>query len=145
MKKNKKYPILMLYPLLLILASCDTPSFLNFTLFGNSGTSELNPPPSPTDNRFFTGIRIFELPSKTTYYIDEPLDLTGLVLYVTYNDGSSIYVTSYFITIIGGFDSSTPGNKTVIIGYTESLVTITTTFTVTVVSLNGGMGGMGPP
>ena len=71
-------------------------------------------------------ISVEKVPSKTTYYIGDSLNTSGLELLVTYDDGSSETVTSGFTT--SGFSSTAAGTKTVTVtyqGYTD-------TFTVTV-------------
>lgn len=71
-------------------------------------------------------IEVNSYPSKTTYKVGEPLDVSGLALKVTYSDGSSKTITSGFTA--SGFDSSTAGKKTVTVNYGGK----TTTFSVTV-------------
>ena len=71
-------------------------------------------------------ITISTNPSKTTYYIGDSLDTTGLVLTLTYSDGSTATATSGFTT--SGFSSSAVGTKTVTVTYNGK----TTTFIVTV-------------
>ena len=71
-------------------------------------------------------VSIKTAPSKTTYTIGETLDTSGLVLLLTYNDGSTKTVSTGFTT--SGFDASTAGTKTVTVTYEGK----TTTFTVTV-------------
>lgn len=62
-----------------------------------------------------TDVRISYLPVKTTYYIGESLDTSGLALELTYTDGSVETVTSGFT--VSGFDSSAVGTKTVTVSY----------------------------
>ncbi|MCL1818929.1 MAG: bacterial Ig-like domain-containing protein, partial [Spirochaetaceae bacterium] len=66
-------------------------------------------------------------PTKTTYHVGEPLNLTGLTVKADYNDGSSGYVAITMENIID-YDSSTAGSKTVTVSYGGK----TATFTVTV-------------
>ena len=62
-------------------------------------------------NKSLSSISISKQPNKTTYYVDEALDTTGLQLKLSYDDGSVSYTSTGFI--ITGFDSATPGTKTV--------------------------------
>lgn len=64
--------------------------------------------------------------TKTSYYIGDSLNTSGLELYLTYSDGSTEYVTSGFST--SGFSSTTAGTKTITVSYEG----FTDTFTVTV-------------
>ncbi len=73
-----------------------------------------------------TGIQVWTLPKKTVYEVGEELDTTGLSILVLYNDGVNVPVDSDFS--ISGFDSATPGEKTVTVNY----MGFTDTFTVTV-------------
>ena len=75
-------------------------------------------------------ITISTYPSKTTYYIGDSLDTTGLVLTLTYSDGSTATATSGFTT--SGFSSTSVGSKTVTVTYNGK----TATFTVTVINDN---------
>ena len=64
---------------------------------------------------------------KTTYYIGESLDLTGMTASVTYSDGSVQPVDLADLTI-SGFDSSKRGVQTITVTYSG----ITTTYEVTI-------------
>jgi len=70
-------------------------------------------------------------PAKTTYTVDEAFNPAGMVVTATYSDGSKAPVT-VTTTMISGFDSATPGAKTVTITYAEKGITRTTTVNVTV-------------
>ncbi|MCI5750871.1 MAG: bacterial Ig-like domain-containing protein [Oscillospiraceae bacterium] len=72
-------------------------------------------------------LEMFELPIKTEYFIDEPLDLKGGLLKVTYGDGTAMF-TGLTEDMVSGFDSSTPGTKTITVSYNN----MTTEFTVVV-------------
>lgn len=66
------------------------------------------------------------LPEKLVYNVGEELDLTGLKLFVKYQDGGEEFV------IIGesdveGFDSSTVGTKTISVYYKDDVVTFDVT------------------
>ncbi len=73
-----------------------------------------------------TGISILTPPSKVNYWVGEDLDTTGLSLNVSYSDNSTGAIYSGFET--SGFDSATPGTKTVTVTYQG----FTTTFEVEV-------------
>ncbi|MCL2066295.1 MAG: bacterial Ig-like domain-containing protein [Treponema sp.] len=88
------------------------------------------------DEHLLTGIAITSPPSKTDYHRNEPLDLGGLVVTATYSDGTSAAI-GHSALRISGFDSSSPGNKTVTVAYGGK----TATFNVSVdgVTLTGIM------
>ena len=69
-------------------------------------------------------------PSKTTYFVGDTLDITGLELIATYNNGDTEKVTSGYT--VSGFDSETAGIKTITVTYKEK----GTTFEVEVVELS---------
>lgn len=78
-----------------------------------------------------TGITVAG-PTMTTYTVGESLDLTGLVVTATYDDGSSKEVTGYVTSPEDGTVLDTVGSRTVTVTYSEGDVTMTATFTVTV-------------
>ena len=78
-----------------------------------------------------TGITVAG-PTMTTYTVGESLDLTGLVVTATYDDGSSKEVTGYVTSPADGTVLDTIGSQTVTVSYTEGGITMTATFTVTV-------------
>lgn len=65
-------------------------------------------------------------PDQLTYMVGEALDTTGLTLKLTYQDGTEKTVTEGFT--VSGFDSTSPGEKTVTVTYEDAV----TTFIVTV-------------
>ena len=69
-------------------------------------------------------------PTKTTYYIGDSLNTSGLKLLATYSDGSTETITSGFTT--SGFSSTSAGTKNVTVSYGG----FTDTFTVTVETPN---------
>lgn len=71
-------------------------------------------------------ISVRQMPIRITYFIGQTLDTTGLQINLNYNDGSVEPIENGFST--SGFDSSTPGSKTVTVTYQGK----TTTFDVTV-------------
>ena len=54
------------------------------------------------------------VPEKLTYFVGEELDLTGMVVMAHYNNGTTAEVGTYEIS---GFDSKTPGIKTVTVTF----------------------------
>ena len=72
-------------------------------------------------------IEVTQLPDKTTYFIGDKLDTTGLVVTANYNDGSSEEVSGY---ILSGFDTNSSGEQTITVTYAR----MTAEFTVTVES-----------
>jgi len=74
-----------------------------------------------------TGIAITTQPAKTTYNLNEELNLTGLVVTATYNDNSTQVVTDY---TTGGYDKTRTGDQTVTVTYNGK----TATFTVNVIN-----------
>ena len=78
-------------------------------------------------------------PTKTEYEIDEDLDLAGLVVTATYSDGSTKELTAKEYTLdTSGFDSSSAGEKTIIVTY-EGDDAIITSFNVTVKDASVGL------
>ena len=102
-----------------------------FTIYGISGTTAeqyaKNNSFNFVDIREPESITVSKSPAKTTYFIGDTLDTTGLELILTYNNGDTETVTSGFST--SGFDSSTAGIKTVTVDYKGK----TATFNVEVV------------
>lgn len=79
-----------------------------------------------------TSVVLQKEPDKTTYYVDDTLDTTGLELLVTYNDGASKVVTSGFETSI--FNSSVTGEQEVTVTYKSYTVKFTVSVTKKVIS-----------
>ena len=73
-------------------------------------------------------IEVTKQPNKRYYIVDDPFDPAGMVVTASYSDKSSkpITVTS---AMLSGFDSATPGQKTVNVTYSEKGVTKTATVT----------------
>jgi hypothetical protein len=69
-------------------------------------------------------------PYKQTYELNEAPDWTGLQVYEQYSDGNSRVESDYAKYSISGFDSSSPGVKTITVGKDG----LSATFTVTVTS-----------
>jgi hypothetical protein len=77
-----------------------------------------------------TGINITAPAAKTTYFVGESFDATGLGITADYDIAGPADVTDQVSFI--GFSSATPGVKTVTVSYTEGDITKTATFDVTV-------------
>ncbi len=67
-----------------------------------------------TVSRVLTGIEITQNPIKTVYKVGEELDVTGLTVKATYDDGTYKYITDYSLS---GYDSSKEGTKTISVNY----------------------------
>lgn len=76
--------------------------------------------------RTLVSIAVKTMPNKTTYYIGDSFDATGLTLTATYADGDTLEITSGFT--ISGFDSSAVGTSTITVTYNG----FETTFDVTI-------------
>lgn len=88
---------------------------------------------------YWTGIAITTLPTKTEYLVGQSLDLSGLIVTGTYNDGTTATVPVTAANI-SGFDSSAPATgQTVTVtvdGKTAAFTVNTFVIAVTGVSLN---------
>ena len=73
------------------------------------------------------GVSIKTYPTKMTYQLGETLDVSGLTLELTFDNGTTKIVTSDFVTT--NLDSSTVGEKIIAVGYGDFV----TNFTVNVV------------
>lgn len=76
-------------------------------------------------------IRVSSLPAKTNYLIGESFNESGLLIEALYSDNSSKLISNYSLS---GFDSSSVGNKTITVAYSEGEITKTCSFSITVVS-----------
>ncbi len=79
--------------------------------------------PLSAASKAIEAISITKRPDKTVYFKGEPLDLTGLVVTVEYSDGSTFDLLDSDYTV-GSFDSSTVGNKELLITYANKNVTL---------------------
>ena len=97
-----------------------TPNSANYTTANGSISFEVI-------DAVVTGITLKSAPTKTTYEVGDTIDLTGGKITVSYNNGTSadIDITD---AMTSGFDSTTAGEKTVIVTYGG----FTTSFKVTV-------------
>jgi len=73
-----------------------------------------------------TGIAISAPPTKTEYEIGDTLDLAGLIVTAAYSDDTTAVIGVSELTA-GGFDASTPGNKSVTITYNGKSASFTVT------------------
>lgn len=91
------------------------------TYGGKTATFEVNVnEPTPT------GISVSKLPDKTSYFVGDTFDATGLVINVTYNNGTNADIAAGFSCECG--DLSEAGTKTVTVSYGD----FTDTFDITV-------------
>ena len=63
-----------------------------------------------------TGITVTALPTKTEYHINGTFDPTGIVVFASTSDGNTITLNSDQLEY-SGFDSSSPGSKTITVSY----------------------------
>ena len=82
--------------------------------------------------RTLLSVEIVSFPDKTSYFVGDSFDLTGLRVKAVYSDGSSETVTDGFT--VSGFDSSAAGTKTVTIVCMGKNIT----FPVTIQAANNG-------
>src|SRR5574344_544303 len=86
------------------------------------------------DEVTLSGIAITTQPTKTTYFVGDKIDTTGMVVTATYSDASTKDVTASVKT--AGFDSSAAtDSQTVTVSYTEGDITQTATFSVKITSV----------
>ena len=69
-----------------------------------------------------SNINILNYPSKTSYYVGEELDVSGLEIEAVYSDGSTSVVT-VTSDMVSGFDSSVAGTQTLTVTYEDCTVT----------------------
>ena len=98
-------------------------------LFKTANAEAVSDLDDPTDNPTITGISIKTAPSKTTYIKGEELDLTGGIITVTYEDGSTIEIpmTSNEVETTG-YDANSLNEQIITVTYAGK----TATFKVTV-------------
>lgn len=70
------------------------------------------------------GLEIKKQPVKTQYFIGDPLDLTGMVVYAIYKDGTQVRLLENEYDV-SNFDTTTPGDKNVVISHKHASKTIT--------------------
>lgn len=72
-----------------------------------------------------THISLASPPSKVTYTVGEALDVTGLAIRLSYNDGTSLTVAEGFT--VSGFSPDKPGEQTITVSYQGAKVYFTVT------------------
>lgn len=80
-----------------------------------------------------TQVEVAEMPTKSTYYVGEDLDVTGCTINVIYSD-RSVRTVDVTADMVSGMETTGIGAKTVLITYTEHDVRYTTTMVLRVVS-----------
>jgi len=83
-------------------------------------------PVTPSE-KILVGIEVTKLPAQVEYFIDEPLDIDGIQVTAIYsnNEREEVFIG---VKNVNGFDSSTPGTKTLTVTWKGK----TTTFDITV-------------
>ena len=75
-----------------------------------------DPANSGSSSKSLTGISVTTPPTKVQYNLNEELDLTGMVVTATYDDGSTEAVTGYTLS---GYDKTAAGHQTITVTYKE--------------------------
>lgn len=95
-------------------------------LIGLVGMSVLSMSSEDIDERGIDYISLYSLPSKTTYYLGEDFDATGLKIQVITNNTDYSYFVGYDQLTCSGFDSSTVNESQTITvsykGYSETFI-----------------------
>ena len=63
-----------------------------------------------TDKPAVTGVAIAQMPDKTAYLVGRELDLSGMIVTVSYSDGTSVETKDYTVS---GYDANTVGQQTI--------------------------------
>ncbi|WP_433553561.1 bacterial Ig-like domain-containing protein [Micromonospora zamorensis] len=86
-----------------------------------------------------TAVAVRTPPTKATYAVGEPLDLTGLVVTATYSDGvrDEVLLAGHGGFTVSGFAATVPGVRTVTVSYSVLDVTRRASFPVEVVGPSG--------
>jgi len=79
-----------------------------------------------------TGISVINVPLKTSYFVGETLELSGLEIIAFYSDGSSKTITDYTTNPVNSAVLNNPGTTTIQVNYIENGVTKSTDFVVIV-------------
>lgn len=79
-------------------------------------------------------IEITQKPSKTTYLVNESLDLNGLIAKITFNDGTSSQLLNGEGVVVTPTENLQTDNKTITVSYTFNGITVTTTFEIDVIN-----------
>ena len=106
--------------------------YVMYTKNGITETTSFNVNVGPAPKTLMS-IAVTAMPTKTAYSDNEPLDLAGLKITATYNDGTTALITGYTVSPANGFILSTGTvTQTVYVMYEENGVTKTAIFDVTV-------------
>nr|WP_249316537.1 bacterial Ig-like domain-containing protein [Bacillus sp. FJAT-50079] len=70
-----------------------------------------------------TELEIRKQPAKTLYYLDDELDLDGMVIYAKYDDGAQVRLMKDEYTV-SELDTTTPGEKTVTLTHKNKTATL---------------------
>lgn len=79
-----------------------------------------------------TGLEIKTQPTKVSYLEGEPLDLTGLAVSASYEDGNTALISNYTSDVEAGTKLWKIGEKAITISYTEEEIAKTVTFNIIV-------------
>ncbi len=82
-----------------------------------------------------TGITITSPPTKTTYYIGETINLSGLQVRATYDNNTTAMITEYDAYVDDDM-TATAGSKTVSVTYVYNDKVVTSSFTITVLNVS---------
>jgi uncharacterized repeat protein (TIGR02543 family) len=104
-----------------------TVGLLLATLFFTGCVVETGNIEAPSSEKILVNIKITKPPVQVEYFIDEPLDLDGLEVTANYSNNAKEKVL-IGVKNVSGFDSSTPGTKTLAVTWKEK----TDTFDITV-------------
>lgn len=74
-----------------------------------------------------SSISVTTAPAKTTYYVGETFDPTGMQVTVTYDDGSSEVISTGFTYGTGAFTATDVGTKAVTVSYDGKETTVSVT------------------
>lgn len=85
--------------------------------------------------RELSSIAVTTPPTKTSYYTGETLDLTGIVVIATYDDGSTAVVTSGCTFSPDDGDTLTASDTAISVSYSEGSTTKTSSQAITVIGL----------
>ena len=120
----------------LTLTGCD----LSNLGMGGGGNKSANQSESSSQVEYtLLALKITNPASKTKYYVGEELDLTGLEVSAAFSPSRTAVVPNDKLDF-SGFDSSTPGNKTITISLTYHEVTKSTSYDVKVSARDNGQG-----
>jgi hypothetical protein len=116
----------------------DTADFIgehSLTLYAENPSGELSKETVFSFNVIeprITGLEITTPPTKVNYVEGEALDLTGLVVIASYEDGKTAQISDYTSDVPTGTKLFKAGEIPITISYTEGNITKSTTFKITV-------------